>query len=282
MPLSRLISVVSAYLNGALDVPSLGVGSFYPTVANELPRITLSVSNAEQQLSGVGRRPRAEVEGALPVSISLDLADPVVAFPDETVTLVSTDRRTITLPHGPVVRANGLDTLPFTAADITVEVDDTPWTLVSGTPSGQQFNIDPQVGQVRTGAALPAAGQLDVSYHAGRWEVQTFRTQGELTAEIFAGTTALVDEISNDMLDALRLPGALPTLGKLIATGLGPIDRLGPERANSRSRKVTFHFDYELEEPVVRTGGGIITRILVDAVADGQIERFEVIGVRDE
>jgi hypothetical protein len=52
------------------------------------------------------------------------------------------------------------------------------------------------------------------------------------------------------------------------------IQAVGAGRRDSRSRTITYAFDYERVEPVVRTGGGLIGTVAIESTYGA--ERFEV------
>jgi hypothetical protein len=49
----------------------------------------------------------------------------------------------------------------------------------------------------------------------------------------------------------------------MTATSWGAVGAVDPARGNARSRCLTFHFDYEIEQPLIRTGGGRIAVVRV-------------------
>src|SRR5262249_6539090 len=105
MALATLLDALRTHLQGVLSPAPALVAGAYPAVAAELPAVTVSFASVSERLRGLARLPAPTQTGALRVDTTLDLANPVVVFPDETVRLLSTDRRTVQLVHGPIVRA---------------------------------------------------------------------------------------------------------------------------------------------------------------------------------
>jgi hypothetical protein len=154
MALPRLLDALRTFLQASLSpVPPL-VGVGYPVQAAELPTVTMSLANVTQRLAGVGRLPAPTLTGALRVDTTLDLANPVVTFPDGTVRLLSADRRTVQLVHGPLVRADGTATQPFAPSDLRVVLGATTFVPVEGAPSeGQPSATSAPARSCRSGAA---------------------------------------------------------------------------------------------------------------------------------
>src|ERR1700704_2409593 len=107
------------------------MGPALPAVLADLPAVVASVSNATRPVRSLGRVPGPIVEGALRVTTSIDLANPSVRFGGESIPLLSPDRRTLQIPHGSIVRSDGLAALPFTTADLTVTLGATTFTPVA-------------------------------------------------------------------------------------------------------------------------------------------------------
>jgi len=275
MGLAALTDALGTYLGSALDpAPSL-VGSTYPAVSGDLPAVVVSCTDVVHQLQGIGRLPAQSMSGALPVSTTVDLADPVATFPDAVVTLLSTDRLTLTLPHGPLVAADGTTTT-FGSADLHVTVGATTFTVVDAAPGAGDVRPDPDLGTLEFGAALPATGTLAASYFVGEWEVRTERYQGLLLVETFAADAAGVDTLSRAIETALLEPAGAPPQGlnQIEPTSWQAVEEAGTNRASARSRALGFSFDYELVEPHLAAGGGLISTVSVNSTFGA--EHFDV------
>jgi hypothetical protein len=267
MALAALGDALADHLRTTLlPAPPL-VGAEYPANAPQLPALTLSLSAVTQKMRGLGRMPQATATGALPVTTDLDLAQPRAVFPDEIVELLSGDRRTLTLPHGPLVRADGTATTPFGAGDLTVGRNGSGLTVVGGTPAASEVRPDPDTGTLLFGAPLPATGTLHARYFVGEWEVSTTRYQGVLTLEVFAADAAGVDSLSRAVENALlrRAAAGVPGMNDIAPTGWSATEEAGPGRAGARSRALAYRFDYELIEPRLGTGGGVIADVSVQS-----------------
>lgn len=264
MPLSSVLDAVRQFLSTTLTPAPARIGDGFPTKPNELPAVVLSLAEATELLQGVGRRPAPTLTGALRVDTTLDLANPVVTFPDEVVTLLSPDRKTVQLAHGPLVREDGTQTQPFALTDIRVVRGATTFTPVAGAPAAGQVQVLPDTGELVFSSAQPATGTLSLGYFVGEWEVRTARYQGLLTVETLAGDLAGVDALTRQVDAALDEP-AIAGLQQLNPVSWGPVDVPNNARGNSRSRALTYRFDFELIEPKLATGGGLIATVAVDS-----------------
>jgi hypothetical protein len=264
MALPALVDRVRQHLDTSLSPTPALIGDGYPIARNELPAVTISVAEVTERLRGIGRLPAPTVTGALRVDTSLDLANPVVSFGDEDVRLLSDDRRVVQLAHGPLVRADGTTTPPWTESDITVVRSGTTLTPVEGTPGAGEVQVLPDTGQLRFPAALAASGTLVLGYFVGEWEVRTARFQGTLNVETFATDLAGVDALSRQVNTALE--GApISGLHQLSPRAWGPVAATDDTHGGSRGRALTYRFDFELIEPKLATGGGLITTVAVDS-----------------
>jgi hypothetical protein len=275
MGLASVTDAFASYLQGALSPAPKLVGTTYPSAATDLPAVVVSVSNVTQQLRGVGKLPVASLTGALPVTTTVDLSNPVATFPDAVVPLLSNDRITLTLPHGPLVTADGATTA-FTGTDLQATLGATTFAVVSGAPAAGQVQPDPALGALHFGTALPAGGTLVVSYFIGEWEVRTERHQGTLLVEAFAPDAAGVDTLSRDVETALLAPAGAPLagLGRIEPMSWQAIEESGTNRGQARSRALAFAIDYELVEPDIGTGGGLISTVSVTSTFGA--EHFDV------
>jgi hypothetical protein len=273
MALSSFVDLVRDFLQTSLEPAPALVGDGYPADAADLPAVTISISGASEPLRGVGRLPAPTLTGALRVETSLDLENPVVAFPDEDVRLLSDDRRVVLLAHGPLVRADASTTPPWRQADLAVALGATTFAPVAGNPAAGQVQVLVDTGELRFASPLPDTGTLDLGYFVGEWEVRTARYRGDLNLEAFAEDRAGVDTLSRQIGDALDSP-SIPGLQQLSPTAWGPVGAVDATRGNARSLALTYRFDYELIEPKLATGGGLIASVAVDS-APGP-EHFDV------
>jgi hypothetical protein len=264
MSIPALLDRVRQHLDTSISpVPPL-IGDGYPVAATELPAVTISIAEVSERLRGIGRLPAPTLTGALRVDTTLDLANPVVSFDDEEVQLLSDDRRTVQLAHGPLVRADGTTTQPWAPADIHVVNGATTFTPVDGPPAAGQVQVLPDTGQLQFPSALPAGGTLVLGYFVGEWEVRTARYQGTLSLETFATDLAGVDALSRQVDLALE-DAPIPGLHQLSPRAWGPVAAIDATRGGSRGRALTYRFDFELIEPKLATGGGLITTVAVDS-----------------
>jgi hypothetical protein len=173
------------------------------------------------------------------------------------------------------VAADGTTTA-FGGGDLHVTLGATTFAVVANAPVGNQVQPDPALGVLRFGSALPAGGTLAVSYFVGEWDVRTERYQGTLLVETFAGDDAGADTLSRAVETALLQPaGSGPVgLNEIQPTSWLPIDASGADHASGRGRALAFSFDYELVEPQLGTGGGLISTVSVDSTFGA--EHFDV------
>lgn len=284
MPLSNVIDAVNSYLGSVLDPAPALLGAALPGSALELPAVVLSVSDVRQALTGLGRQPVLSRKGALQVEPSVDLAQPALVFGDETVDLLSADRRTLQAPHSPWVRKDGTPP-PLTAADIRVHLGATALTLVGTPPAAGQFRADPVRGQLTFGAPLPTSGRLSLLYFIGEWESRATRYEGVLAVDVFATSATNVDTLSRAVLQALQPDRACPIagFGPLSSASYGVIAPSGVAGDGvARTRNMTFSFDYEYQEAVITTGGGPISDVSVDITVTGAAapEHFDVVPLK--
>ena len=275
MGLAALTDALAGYLKTTLHPAPALVGATYPSVKGDLPAVVISCSSVLQQLRGIGRLPAESQTGALSVSTTVDLANPVATFPDAIVTLLSNDRRTLTLPHGPLVAADGTTTI-FGSADLHVTLGATTFTVVDAAPAAGQVQPDPDFGVLHFGAALPGTGTLKASYFVGVWEVLAERYQGELLVEMFATDAAGVDSLSRSVEQALLTPTGAPPQGfnRIDPSAWAAIEEAGKDRAAARSRALGFTFDYDLVEPNLAASGGLIGTVSVNSTFGA--EHFDV------
>jgi hypothetical protein len=275
MGLAALTDALTTYLESAVEPAPALVGATYPTVTADLPALVVSFSDVETGLQGIGRLPAPSETGALEVTTTVDLTDPVATFPDATVLLLSNDRLTLSLPHGPLVAADGTTTT-FGGGDLHVTLGATTFTVVDAAPGAGEVQPDPDLGVLHFGTALPATGTLTAVYFVGEWEVRTERYQGVLLVETFAADADAVDTLSRSVETALLDPAGAPLAGlnRIDPTSWRAIDEAGTTRAHARGRALSFAFDYELVQPQLGAGGGLISTVSVSSTFGA--EHFDV------
>jgi hypothetical protein len=275
MGLAAVTDAFSSYLESALDPAPTLVGSIYPAATEQLPAVVVSCSDVRSQLRGLGRLPAASAVGALAVTSAIDLAHPVATFPDAVVELLSNDRNTLTLPHGPLVAADGTAST-FGASDLHVTAGATTYTVVEGPPAAGEVQPDAELGTLQFGDPLPASGNLTVEYFIGEWDVRSERFQGTLLVETFAADSTAADTLSRAVEAALLQPSGTgaPGLNHIEPISWQPVDGAGATRASARGRALGFTFDYELVEPHIGSGGGLISTVSVASTFGA--EHFDV------
>jgi hypothetical protein len=285
--LGGVLERFAGHLATALALPASAVSGVVPSASNELPALALSLSSVTEQRAGVGNIPRPTQKAALDIEIAIDLAAPRLVLDGETIELVSDGGHVLQLPTGPVVRRDGSGP-PLTADDIAITIGATSVGFTTGAPGPNQFAVDrvaaealgfgdPETaGVLRFGDAL-TTGTLRARYHIGQWDVTASRFRGELRVEVFAAAAAAVDAMSRAIGEALTPAAtALGRVYELTATSWSAIT-VAPEPLGTtgRTRALTYRFDFELEEPVVRTGGALISRVKVH-IAPPEDEHFDI------
>lgn len=277
MPETAFLDALLAYLAGLagpaalLPAPAL-LGISEPAAAADLPAVVVSLDQARRLGAGLGERSLLITGSALPWQASIDLANPVLA--DEPgLRLLSADRRTLTLPHGGLKRADGSDG-PLGAADLQVRVGATVFAVVAAAPVGNQVQADPGIGQLRFGTALPATGTLLASYVLGQWERRVTPIAGQLRLDVYGADAAAAVALSNALLQALAGigPAQVRGLRKLALAQIGTVQVTDPAHASARRRSALLAFEYEHEINRPDASGGVIQRVdiatTVDADAD--------------
>jgi|GEM_PF-3629408 len=251
-----------------LPVPPALAGNASPTTAGELPAVALGAQDITTQLTGIGARPAPSRRGALPLSSSFDLSNPITTFPDGSeVDLVSADRTTFFLPFGPAVASDGIALTILGASDITVAIDAVDQTVVSVDPAAGQVRVNSQLGTIEFGTALAATGQLDVAWFVGEWEAAVHRFQATLVVEIYGANAADIDSLSAAIEEAM-IPETDGGIAGLLSVAPKWFGSTGPrlaDAANARLRRLEFEVDAEIEDPVLAGGGGLIGQIDVDS-----------------
>jgi hypothetical protein len=271
---AALLDLLVGQLTAALPNGTT-VGDVTPAELEELPAVTLSAAEITQRLVGIGRLPRGTRTGALSVVIEVDLADPVLDLGSgERLELLSTDRRTLILPNGPLVRADGVDEPPFAAGDLQAADEGGPYEVVNADPAGRQVRPDPAAGTLELGSALPATGTLTVTYHLGQWDVSVARYQGNLDVAITAASSQEVGVLTRRVADALEAPGPAARLSPN-SWGAAQVTPLGD--SDVMVQRLGYRFDGELEEPLLPSAGGVITRVAVELRIDDTVDAFAVV-----
>lgn len=277
MTLGRVIDAVVEHLRAELG-PDVGIGDVFPVAVAELPVVALAIGEAERQLIGIGTVPRGTQSGALALDVTIDLANPVLAFGGgETLLLLSADRRIITLPHGPLVRRDGTQQQPFGADDVVVN-DPNPFVVVGGPPVGRQVAVDADLGELRFGVAFPATGEVRVAYHVGQWDTVVTRFQGVLDVDVLGVDAASTGQLSREVAAAIdRVDMAI----RLVPIAWRRIEAMTIGSGVGRRQLLQYRFDAELEDPLVPSSGGVISRIaaaidLPDPLNQSPDEIFDV------
>jgi hypothetical protein len=279
MSLGAVIDSLGTFLLDAVTPRPAMAGGTAPGAADELPALTLSFEDATRILIGVGRIPRPPRTGALRVTRSINLEDPVLRHPGEPdIALLSVDRTTLQLPHAPLVTADGSDIVPLTADDLEVTLGGTTFTVVNAPPTGTEVRPNAASGILTFGTPLPATGVLQLGYFIGQWTVHSARYQGTLTVDVYAESSADAHTLSQSVDRALlgEPPGSPPGLRKISPLSWGSVVAAVAPIADARRRTLRYRIDVETEEVVVPTTGGLITRVRVAGDVDGQSEVFDV------
>ncbi len=271
------LSAVESFIDGAaasLPVTPGSIGSVEPVSADDLPAVVVSLEQSERLESGLGDG-AVVVTGALPAATRLDLASPLL--PADELSLLSQDRRTLTLFHGGQVRLDGSQgdlaaedlqvRLTTPAADPTDPDAIAELTLVPGDPGPGQFQASPEAGRLRFGEPLPAVGRISADYFIGRWSRVVERLRGVLRLDAYAVAAGDTADLSTALVRALAGPGARSAIDRLVRLTPLSLSSVGPpeaEVANARRRTARFQFEYEhkLDQPV--SSGGIVGRIPID------------------
>jgi hypothetical protein len=275
------LAVIVDHLTDRL-ADGLGAGTTVGDAGPEtsaLPAVTLAIADVTNRLVGIGRVPRGTRTGALEVSIDVDLANPVLDLGGgETLLLVPADRRSLVLPHGPLVRADGTPDDPFTTTDLQVR-DTGNWAVVAAAPTGKQVRPDVDAGLLRFGQALPNTGTLKVTYFIGLWDTTVSRFQGRVDVLVSADRDDL-SALTRRVADVLSTPDPAIRLAPLSwgHTTRPPAGELTPQ---ARGQELAYLFDAEVEQPLLTSGGGVIADVAVTlhAAENGQTrtESFDIV-----
>lgn len=258
---TALITALAAYFArpGLLTPVPASAGTAEPIAEAELPAIVVSLPEVRRLGAGLGERASA-MTGALPVSVGIDLANPVL--PGEPgFNLLSADRLTLVLPHGGWVKADGSEGL-MAGADLQVTVGGAPRTVVNAPPAALEVRPDAAIGTLLFGAPLPEAGSVQATYFVGQWERRMTPIAGRLALDVRAASAGDVDALSSALLDTLDDAEQLPVgLKKLALQSLAPIGRADVQLAGSRGRTLNYSFEFEHQIDRPDSSGGVIRRI---------------------
>jgi hypothetical protein len=269
MPLSSVIAALRDQI--AAEVPNAPpVGSLAPAATGDIPRITVSLDNVVPSFRGLGSFPAPTQSGALRVSRTIDLADPVLHTGGEDVALLSGDRRNLQLPHGAVVRASGDDSPPYTTADLLVRLGATTFSPVHQPPTAGQVQLDIPSGALTFATSLPGAGTLELGYFVGVWDVHVERFSATAFLDIAAGTAAELETLSNAVEAALVPERGIGARGfrTISPIALSPAAAIAGIVGAVRSQRLTYAVEFELIEPAIPSSGGPIVDVNVDSILD--------------
>ena len=268
------LTAVRTYLAARPLTPPVAanrIGALEPVVGGDLPCIVLSLADTARRRVGLGDRSEL-MSGALRVTTNIDLANPTLPD-DPTFSLLDGTRRTVTLPHGGLVRSDGAEAItPLAGADISVRLNGNPLTVVPGVPAANQVHADPIAGLLLTGTALPATGALEVAYFLGQWERRVERIAGLLRFDVCAATGAAVETLSAACIDRLLAPEAtrdIVQLSNIELSALGTVEQhlAAPPPAGGGvthfRRTAAFAFEFQHLIDRVESSGGVIRTIPV-------------------
>lgn len=265
------LDALSTYLSGPAGlIPApVSVGILEPGNSDPMPVIALSLSDLTKLDIGLAGGMTEISTGALEVTATIDLADPTLAGPDP-VQLLDGTRTILTLPHGGLIRADGLDGA-LSSDDLSVTVDGAPVTLVAGPPAAGEMQVTPTVGQITFGTALPGNGTLIATYHLGIWERQTVTITGTLILDCWSDEAAELAALSAAAGRALTdaAAGGLPGLKSASLLALdGVSSGIGANAPRRRSVKIAFEYEHSTDRPV--SSGGIIATIPITTRTPGK------------
>lgn len=259
--LRTLVDNLATLLRAEATTSLTTVGPVRPLVVADLPAVTLSMTDLHCAKVGVGGNPSNLITGSMQLQLTMDLANPVVVFPDnEAVNLLAADRRSLQIPHRPLVDVDGASPEFLAPGDISVTHNAATFTVVQTPPAAGQCRLTTASGRLEFGAPLAATGSLTVRYRIGQWEAETTRCAGRLQVEVYASGAAATEQLSNEIGTVLsRNPQRImPGLTRLSALSWGAIDRPVLPKGNTMLRTLQYNFTYDHEQPVIGTGGGPI------------------------
>jgi hypothetical protein len=264
------LDAVTAYLAAQPLAPAVAaarIGASAPFAAGDLPSVVLSLASSERRSVGLGDRGEV-MHGALPVSVSIDLATPVLPA-DPSFTLLDPTRRILILPHGGQVRVDGTPGA-LGNADITVRQGANSFVVVQGAPQGGQVNADETTGTLTFGAPLPASGTVQAQYFLGEWERRVERIAGVLHVDACTASAADAVTLGASLVRQLLSPAARDAIRLLLHLSVRTVGAAEhvPAPANVTAaatahfrRPATFAFEFQhlIDQP--ESSGGVIRRI---------------------
>jgi len=139
-----------------------------------------------------------------------------------------------------------------------------PRTLVAAAPGAGEFTVDPSIGLLTFGAALPAAGEVVADYFLGQWERSVIRLEGVLRVDACDRDAATAVDLSDAVVAALGGADAGDRVEGVVTMRLSRLGSLGPPEkdfAQARRRRAdfTFQFEHVVDDP--ESSGGIIRRV---------------------
>ena len=278
MVTTAFINALQIYLvsAGLSPVPK-SVGVAKPASNADIPSIVLSLSELIIPSAGLGEHTEA-VQGSLQVSSVIDLANPLLPA-DPGFSLLSPDRRTLTLYHGGLVDKDGSNT-PLGAADIQLTLDGNPFTLVTASPASGEFSVSASEGQLQFGDPLPVAGVITGHYWIGQWERRILQLGGLLDLLVYGASSSDTVNLSDRVISTLALaPDNISGLRRLTPAEVGAVTGPDPDAGpvTARQRQLSWRFDYEHIVDRAESSGGIIKRIkLRNRVDSSPFEEDEI------
>lgn len=257
------LTAIRDHLAGPAGIsPAFATAGFASADRGEsYPMLSLSLSAVERVDIGLGGGATEVSDGALQVVSEIDLANPVLAGA-EGFSLLDAGRTELTLPHGGLIRA---DDLPgaLGPTDLAIAVNGNPRTLVAENPTGNEFTVDPLVGQLSFATALPGTGTLTATYHLGIWDRSTTLIRGTLDMDVWDDDVARLVLVSDQAVRAMLATanGGLAGVQKIALRSLSPIGDRQPNPLDGRMRRAQFAFQYEHVVDLPVSSGGIITRV---------------------
>ncbi len=259
--LQSFINNLSVFLDNRITSAEPTVGAVRPNAESDVPAVTLSMTELTCTTVGVGGNPSSLVKGSMPISLTLDLANPVVEFPDsETVNLLSENRKTLQIPHQPLVDINGSSPAYLHTEDISVTVDTIKMPVTQTVPDPGQCRLSGATGIMEFGTMLGTSGQLVAVYRIGQWEAETTRCTGLVQVDIFEKEKTKTEQLSNEVAIALsqKPQDIMGGLTKLSPVKWGAVERPATPIGNTMCRTLCYNFIFDHEQPVLSTGGGPI------------------------
>jgi hypothetical protein len=275
--LQDFVNSLVSFLESRVTISLALAGVIKPNTVTELPAVTLSLSELQCSKVGVGGNPGNLETGSMQIALTVDLANPVVIFPDnEAVNLLSADRMSLQVPHQPLVDRNGSRPDFFEPEDLTVTLDGTGVSVVQTQPVDGQCRLNAINGILEFGAALSGTGTLVILYRIGQWETEITRCSGLLQVDVFANGAANTEQLSNEVLLALsgKSQNIMQGLARLSPVTWGAIEKPVAPKGETRLRTLGYSFTLDHEQPVISTGGGPIQ--IIDVWSAMGPEQFSI------